>query len=95
MARPFPLALRRTELAELLAMALPSVMQHLRILEDGGLVRSEKIGRVRSCRLDPAAMTAAEHWLARQRAVWEGRLDRLDDYLRDLKKKEMNHDGSD
>jgi DNA-binding transcriptional ArsR family regulator len=81
-----------SQIAEPLSMALPSVMQHLRVLEDSGLVHSEKVGRVRTCRIDPAVLTDAEHWIARQRAVWEARLDRLDDYLKDLKRKEKNRD---
>jgi DNA-binding transcriptional ArsR family regulator len=70
-----------TELAEPLAMALPTVLQHLRVLEGSGLVRTEKVGRVRTCRIEPAALTAAEHWLAQRRATWERRLDRLGAYL--------------
>jgi DNA-binding transcriptional ArsR family regulator len=68
-------------LAEPLAMSLPAVMQHLRVLETCGLVRSEKTGRVRTCRIEPAVLRAAEDWLARQRTTWERRLDRLGDQL--------------
>src|SRR5215475_9317545 len=64
------------ELARPFAMALPSLMKHIRVLEAGGLVESQKSGRVRTCRLKPAAMTHAERWLVEQRAVWEARLDR-------------------
>jgi DNA-binding transcriptional ArsR family regulator len=77
-----------SELARPLAMSLPSVLQHLQVLEESGLIRSEKVGRVRTCRIEPAGLTAAEAWIARQRAVWEGRLDRLDAYLKDLQAKE-------
>lgn len=70
-----------SELAEPFAMALPSFVQHLRVLEQCGLVRSRKAGRVRTYRLAPARLRAAEHWLARQRRLWERRLDQLDDYL--------------
>ena len=70
-----------SELAEPLEMSLPAVMQHLRVLESCGLVRSEKAGRVRTCRLEPAALRMAEDWLGRQRTEWERRLDRLGDEL--------------
>ena len=71
------------ELAQPLAMSLPSVMQHLRMLEGSGLVISEKVGRVRTCRLDPAALSLAETWLNQRRQLWERRLDGLGQYLRD------------
>jgi DNA-binding transcriptional ArsR family regulator len=76
------------ELAKPLPMALPSLLQHLRLLEECGLIRTEKMGRVRTCRLEPHAMDAAGEWIARQRAVWEARFDRLDAYLQILKKQE-------
>ena len=66
------------ELAQPFDMALPSLMKHIRVLETGGLVESEKHGRVRTCRLMPGAMKGAENWLAEQRAIWEARLDRLE-----------------
>jgi len=69
------------ELAQPLAMSLPAVLQHLQVLEASGLVRSEKTGRVRTCRIQPAVLRTAETWLARRRAGWERRLDRLGDYL--------------
>lgn len=75
------------ELARPFAMALPSLMKHIRVLEAGGLVESEKSGRVRTCRLKPAAMTHAERWLGEQRAVWEARLDRLEAYVATIEKK--------
>jgi DNA-binding transcriptional ArsR family regulator len=68
-------------LAQPLAISLPAVMQHLRVLEASGIVRSEKVGRVRTCRIDLAALKTAEDWVARRRASWERRLDRLGDYL--------------
>lgn len=81
------------ELAKPFTMALPSLMQHLRLLEDCGLIRTEKVGRVRTCRIEPHAMDAAGEWIARQRAVWEARFDRLDAYLQILKKQEQaTHD---
>ena len=76
-----------SELAEPFDMALPSFVQHLRILEGCGLVSSTKSGRVRTYRLDPARLQVAEDWLARQRALWERRLDQLDSYLLKLKEK--------
>jgi DNA-binding transcriptional ArsR family regulator len=73
-------------------MSLPAVMQHLQMLEASGLVRSEKKGRVRTCRLEPKALATAETWIAEQRALWEGRLDRFEDYLEILKAKESDHE---
>ena len=75
------------ELAQPFDMALPSLMKHVRVLEDVGLVESKKSGRVRTCRLKPAAMTDAERWLVAQRAVWETRLDRLEIYVKAIEKK--------
>ena len=83
-----------SDLARPLPMALPSVVQHLRVLEEGGLIRSEKVGRVRTCRIEPAALTQAEQWIMAQRAVWEGRLDRLEAYLQELQTRETT-DGPD
>jgi DNA-binding transcriptional ArsR family regulator len=77
-----------SELARPLPISLPAVLQHLHALEASGLVRSEKKGRVRTCRLEPKALATAESWIAEQRALWEGRLDRLEDYLEVLKTKE-------
>src|SRR5690242_11401081 len=70
-----------SELSRPAAMSLPAVMQHLQVLEDAGLVRSEKAGRVRTCRIEPDALRAAEAWVTGQRTAWETRLDRLGDYL--------------
>ena len=70
-----------TELAAPHAMALPSFLQHLRVLEAAGLVRSIKHGRVRTCSLDGERLAAAERWIAAQRERWEGRLDRLGRHL--------------
>lgn len=66
-----------TELAAPHDMALPSFMRHLKVLEDAGLVRSVKKGRVRTCVIEPAPLIEAQGWLAWQRAVWEGRTDRM------------------
>jgi DNA-binding transcriptional ArsR family regulator len=70
-----------SELAQPLAMSLSAVLQHLQVLEASGLVRSEKVGRVRTCRIDPTALRTAEEWIARRRAMLARRLDRLGDYL--------------
>jgi DNA-binding transcriptional ArsR family regulator len=70
-----------SELAGPLAMSLPAVMQHLAVLEKCGLVASVKVGRVRTCHLEPTVMATAEDWIGRQRRSWERRLDRLGDYL--------------
>jgi DNA-binding transcriptional ArsR family regulator len=76
-----------SELAEPFDMALPSFVQHMRILEGCGLVRSRKSGRVRTYRIAPRRMKLAEDWMVRQRALWERRLDQLDEYLATMKEK--------
>ena len=77
-----------SELARPFDMALPSFIQHLAVLEGCGLVRSRKLGRVRTFQLVPQPLQAAETWMVEQRALWERRLDQLDDYLKDLKERE-------
>ena len=77
-----------SELAEPFEMALPSFMQHLRVLEGSGLVRSHKKGRVRTCRLVPQPLRRAEGWIAEQRALWERRFDQLDGYLAQIQETE-------
>ncbi len=74
-----------SELAAPLAMSLPGVMQHLAVLEASGLVVSEKIGRTRTCRIEPKVLTQAEQWIAERRALWERRLDRLGQFLDETK----------
>lgn len=74
-----------SELAEPFDMAMPSLLQHLRVLERAGLVTSTKEGRVRTYRLAPAGLESADGWLADQRRLWERRLDQLDDLLNTLK----------
>jgi len=76
-----PLTVSR--LAEPLAITLAAVVQHLQILEESGLVQTEKVGRVRTCRVEPAGLSAAEQWIADRRSLWENRLDRLGDLLAD------------
>ena len=70
-----------SELAGPLAMSLPAVMQHLQVLEAGGLVRSQKLGRVRTCQIEPGALQLAERWINERRTTWERRFDRLGAYL--------------
>ena len=77
-----------TELAEPFDMALPSFLQHLRVLEACALVESVKRGRVRTFRLKPVALRTAENWLSQRRAEWERRLDQLDDYLMNMDEEE-------
>ncbi len=72
-----------SELAEPFEMALPSFLQHLRVLEEAGLVTSTKQGRTRTYRLSPAGLDSATGWLADQRRLWERRLDQLDAFLTD------------
>ena len=79
-----------SELARPLAMSLPAVMQHLAVLENSGLVRSETTGRVRTCRIESAALSLAEQWINQRRMEWEHRLDRLGQYL-----ETMQHEGDD
>jgi DNA-binding transcriptional ArsR family regulator len=74
-----------SELARPFGMALPSFTQHLGVLEECGLVRSRKVGRIRTYRLAPQPLKAAERWMVQQRALWERRLDQLDNYLLELK----------
>ncbi|HEY4915978.1 MAG TPA: metalloregulator ArsR/SmtB family transcription factor [Solirubrobacteraceae bacterium] len=70
-----------SELARPLAMSLPAVVQHLHVLEASGLVRSQKLGRVRTCTVEPAALRLAERWIADRRTFWEQSFDQLGAYL--------------
>jgi DNA-binding transcriptional ArsR family regulator len=74
-----------SELSQSFHMALPSFLQHLGVLEECGLVKSRKSGRVRTYQLTPQPLKVAEGWLERQRGMWNRRLDQLDSYLADLK----------
>jgi DNA-binding transcriptional ArsR family regulator len=74
-----------SELAAPLPISLPAVVQHLQVLEAGGLVNSEKVGRVRTCRIAPEALSGAEQWIAARRSGWEDKLDRLGDVLAEEK----------
>jgi DNA-binding transcriptional ArsR family regulator len=80
-----------SKLARPLAMSLPAVMQHLAVLEGSGLVRSVKVGRVRTCRLEPKALSLAEQWINQRRAEWERHFDQLGEYLSTLVEGEGNH----
>ncbi len=80
-----------SDLARPLAISLPAVMQHVAVLESAGLIRSSKVGRVRTCRIDAAALSEAERWINARRVEWTRRLDRLGDYLESLDQ----HGGSD
>ena len=70
-----------SELAKPLPMSLPAVMLHLKVLEECGLVTSQKVGRVRTCRMAPQILAEAEHWLSERRRTWEQNLDRLGAFL--------------
>ena len=70
-----------SQLAQPLAMTLVAVMQHLQILEESGLVRTEKIGRVRTCRIEPKGFSVMEQWIRDRRTTWERRFDRLGEFL--------------
>jgi DNA-binding transcriptional ArsR family regulator len=75
-----------SRLAAPLAITLAAVVQHLQILEQSGLIHTQKVGRVRTCRMEPAAIRTAEQWFAERRAFWEKRLDRLADFLSEEEK---------
>ncbi len=72
-----------SELARPFAMSMAGVLQHLKVLEGCGLVRTEKVGRVRTCRLEEAPLTDVERWIADRRRTWEQRLDRLGEILQE------------
>jgi DNA-binding transcriptional ArsR family regulator len=81
-----------SELAKPLAMTFPAVMQHLAVLEGAELVASQKIGRVRICRLEATALDRAEAWLNTRRGEWERRFDRLGRYLEEQQKEGGEND---
>ena len=70
-----------SELARPLPMSLPAAMLHLKVLEDCGLVTSQKVGRVRTCRIEPQMLSQAEKWVSERRRMWERNLDRLGEFL--------------
>lgn len=77
-----------SELAEPFDMALPSFMKHIAVLEASGLIASKKDGRVRTCKIKQKKLAAAETWINEQRALWEGRIDRLADFVENQLPKE-------
>jgi len=81
-----------SQLAQPFDMTLSAVVQHLAVLESSGLVRSEKVGRIRTCRLEPVGLGLAEDWFAGQRAAWERRLDRLGEVLADDVARDQAHE---
>lgn len=81
-----------TELAQPTGLRLPTVMRHLAVLEAAGLIASAKDGRVRTCAIEPQALVPVRAWLDEQRALWEARLDRLDDYVMTLMKERKDDD---
>lgn len=84
-----------SELAKPLSISLPAVMQHLQVLEASGIVRSAKIGRVRTCSVEPKMLSIAERWIAERRESWERKLDRLGDYLDATASENDNSDDGD
>jgi DNA-binding transcriptional ArsR family regulator len=70
-----------SRLAEPLVITLAAVVQHLQVLEESGLVQTEKIGRVRTCRMEPGGLSVVENWIRERRLFWERALDRLGDLL--------------
>jgi DNA-binding transcriptional ArsR family regulator len=70
-----------SRLAKPLDITLAAVVQHLQVLEKSGLIHTEKVGRVRTCRIEPAGLSAAERWIGERRSLWERRLDRLGNLL--------------
>ena len=77
-----------SDLAEPFDMALPSFLKHIRFLEDAGLIRTRKQGRIRTCEIDRKSFAQAEAWLSEQRAVWEGRTDRLERFVAKMQDRE-------
>jgi DNA-binding transcriptional ArsR family regulator len=77
-----------SELARPFRMAMPSFMKHIRMLEGGGLIRTHKVGRVRTCAIEQGSFALAESWLSEQRALWEARTDRLERFVTKAQDKE-------
>ena len=84
-----------TTLAAPFAMALPSFMKHLSVLEKSGVIRSSKAGRVRTCELRPKTLAHAEAWIASQRAAWEARADRMSAFAERLHQEELDREPQD
>src|SRR5271165_7465965 len=79
------------ELAEPFAMSLPAVSKHLKVLERAGLIARSREAQWRPCRIEPRALKDVDDWLERYRRMWEQRLDRLEDYVQTLQRKEKKH----
>jgi DNA-binding transcriptional ArsR family regulator len=79
-------------LAAPFAMALPSFMKHIAVLEHSGVIRSNKVGRVRTCELKPKTLSRAELWLAEQRATWEARTDRMSVFVERLHQENLSNE---
>jgi len=77
-----------SELAQPLAISLAAVVQHVQALEASGLIRTQKLGRVRTCEIEPKALALAEQWLSQRRTLWERRLDRLGEVLAEQEARE-------
>jgi DNA-binding transcriptional ArsR family regulator len=75
-----------SELAEPFDLALPSLLKHVRVLEESGLVSSEKVGRVRTCKIEPGALQATKAWIHQHITAWERRLDRLEGHIERMKR---------
>jgi len=80
-----------TELAAPFRMTMPAISKHLRVLEGAGLISRRREAQLRPCRLEAAPLREVAEWAERYREIWEGRLDRLDTYLKDLQEKETNN----
>lgn len=78
-----------SELSAPFALALPSLLKHVRVLEESGLVSSEKVGRVRTCKIEAQALQATEAWIHQHIAAWEQRLDRMEAHIERMKKKDQ------
>ena len=76
-----------SELSRPFEIALPSLLKHVRVLEQSGLISSEKVGRVRTCRIEPHALRATEGWLNQHITAWEDRLDRMEAHIQRMKRK--------
>jgi|SRR5271165_3455814 len=83
-----------SELGRPLAMSLAAVVQHVQVLEASGLVRSQKVGRTRTCSINAPALRSAEQWISERRSLWERRLDRLGDYLADTDDNDSPEEGT-
>jgi DNA-binding transcriptional ArsR family regulator len=79
-----------SELGQPLSMSLAAVLQHVQVLEASGLILSQKVGRTRTCSINPTALRSAEHWITQRRALGERRLDRLGEYLAETAKEESS-----